>query len=127
MSWTCEFCGWENLQDDRVGGKEPACVRCSLRRGSRAAAIEELQDRISSLQENDRACVAQIRHYKSVIDNLWTELHGFEDKHDEAVKEHRDNTLDLQIAEAQLRELRAVNPTARRVTEDQRTLPEVTA
>ena len=122
MPWTCEFCGWENLQGDRVGGQEPACVRCSLRRGSRAAAIEELQERISRLQENERACVSRIRHYKSVIDDLWTELHGFEDKHDEAVKEHRDNIIDLQIAEGRLRELQAVNPTARRLTEDQNTL-----
>lgn len=122
MPWICEFCGWENHQYDRVGREEPACIRCRLHRGSRATAIDELQDRISGLQEDDRACVDRIRHYKSVIEDLWTELHGFEDRHDEAVREHRDNITDLEIAQARLTELQTLASPGRRVTGDQTTL-----
>lgn len=32
MPWICEFCGWENLNDDRVGRREPSCTRCNHQR-----------------------------------------------------------------------------------------------
>lgn len=127
MPWTCEYCGWENLQDDRVGMQEPSCPRCHLRRGSLEANIVDLLEEIDGLQEDDRVCVDQIRHYKSVIEDLWTELHGYEDRHDTAVREHRDNLTALEIAREKLRKLQAIAPTGRRVAEDQHTLPGVQA
>lgn len=125
MPWTCEYCGLENYNDDRIALKEPACPRCGHRRGERAATIKELQAKISRLREEDRAYSARIRHYKSVIDDLWAELHGFEGKHDSAVKEQSENYLDLQEAEGRLRVLLAIDPAARQIAEDQRTLTEV--
>jgi len=127
MPWTCEYCGRENQNDDRVGMQEPACLRCGHRRGERAAAVKDLQTRIAILREEDRAYTAAIRHYKSVIDGLWTELHGFEDKHDTAVKEQYENSLTLQEAEGRLRVLLAIAPTHRQTPEDQITLQGVHA
>jgi len=126
MPWTCEYCGRENQNDDRVGMQEPACLRCGHRRGERAAAVKDLQARIAVLREADSAYTATIRHYKSVIDGLWTELHGFEDKHDTAVKEQYENSLTLQEAEGRLRVLLAIAPTHRQTPEDQSTLQGVT-
>lgn len=122
MPWTCEYCGRENLQDDRIALQEPACLRCGHRRGERAAAIKDLQARIARLSEEDRAYTAKIRHYKSVIDGLWTELHGFEDKHDTAVQEQYEYSLILQEAEGRLRVLLAIDPAARQIAEGQGTL-----
>ena len=122
MPWTCEYCGLENLQDDRIALQEPACLRCGHRRGERAAAIKDLQAKIARLSEEDRAYTAKIRHYKSVINDLWTELHGFEDKHDTAVKEQYEYSLILQEAEGRLRVLLAIDPAARQIAEGQSTL-----
>jgi len=122
MPWTCEYCGLENLQDDRIAIQEPPCLRCGHRRGERAAAIKDLQSRIAILREEDRAYTAAIRHYKSVIDDLWTELQGFEDKHDTAVKEQHEYSLILQEAEARLRDLLATGPRPWQMPEDQSTL-----
>ena len=122
MPWSCEFCGRENHLDDRIANQEPSCLRCGHRRGERAATIKELQAEIERRTEQDRAYTAQIQHYKSVLDGLWTELHGFEDKHDTAVNEQNDNLLDLQAAEGRLRVLAAINPLPRQITEDQSTL-----
>ena len=92
MPWICEFCGRENLQDERVGRNEPACIRCGHRRGERATAIKELQATITRLEE-DRAYSATIRHYKGRHRRLWTELHGFADKHDQAVRSSKNIIL----------------------------------
>ena len=128
MPWICEFCGRENLQDERVGRNEPACIRCGHRRGERATAIKELQATITRLSEEDRAYSATIRHYKGVIDGLWTELHGFADKHDQAVKEQYENSIILQEAIQRLQALeKNINPATRQIAEDQRTLQEVGA
>lgn len=128
MAWTCEFCGRENLNDDRIALQEPACPRCGHRRGERTATIKDLQAKIALLSEADQAYSAKIRHYRGAIDGLWTELHQFEEKHDTAVKEQYENYLDLQEAEGRLRVLIAINPSARQPpAEDQSTLKGVQA
>ena len=122
MPWTCEYCGTENLNDDRVALQEPSCPRCGHRRGERAATMKELRAEIERLTEEDRAYSARIRHYESVAEGMRAELSQIEDKHDQAVKEQYGNFLDLQEAEGRLRVLVAINPRPRQVTEDQSTL-----
>lgn len=70
MAWICEWCGWENDQDHRVGLKEPECIRCRLQRGSRSSKIEELEDEVSDYQEYIRESLDRITHFKGMIASM---------------------------------------------------------
>jgi len=127
MPWTCEFCGRENLNDDRIGRKEPSCIRCGHKRGERTQNIQTLEFAIERITAWDKEYAAKIQRLTALYDSTWAELDRIAEEHDALVKEQYDNSLDLQAKTERLEALKAINPTGRRVTEDQSTLQGVRA
>ena len=127
MPWTCEYCGWENLQDDRVGMREPSCLRCGHKRGERAKKIQTLEFSIGRIKAWDREYVQKIQRLTDLYDSTWEELDRIAAEHEGVIKERHENALDLQAKEESLAALRAIDPAPRQLTEDQRTLPGVQA
>ena len=127
MPWTCEYCGLENDQDDRVGRKEPQCVRCNHRRGERTSKIKTLEFAIGRITTWDQEYVSKIDRLTALYDSTWAELDRIAAERDGLVKERHENALDLQAKKEHLAALQAIDPAARRVAEDQSTLQGVHA
>lgn len=127
MPWTCEFCGWENQQDDRVGRKEPQCVRCTHQRGERTKNIKTLEFAIERITAWDREYAEKIERLTAQYESTWAELDRIAAERDGLYKERHENALDLQAKKERLTALKAIDPTARRLTEDQSTLQGVRA
>ncbi len=119
MTWICEFCGWENPNDDRIALKEPSCIRCGRRRGERTAQIAELEADIKRLQEWDREYTAKITRYHALIEDLRAQLAEAEDEHDRTVREQHLSFQELQEKMEKLRALKAGDPPSRMIAEDQ--------
>lgn len=117
--WTCEFCGWENVNDDRIALKEPACIRCGHYRGERAAKIAELEGDIKRLNEWDREYTARITRYHTLIEDLRDELAKTEDEHDRTVREQYLNLQEVQEKMEKLRALKDGDPPSRVIAADQ--------
>ncbi|MDD2813827.1 MAG: hypothetical protein PHF53_10495 [Bacteroidales bacterium] len=122
MPWTCEYCGCENLQDDRVGRREPQCVRCNHQRGERTAKIKTLEFAIGRIKVWDREHAEKIERLTSQYEDTWAELDRIAAERESVRKERHENSLDLQAKQERLAALQALDPTARRVAEDQSTL-----
>lgn len=122
MPWTCEYCGLENLQDDRIAMQEPACLRCGHRRGERTQKIQTLEFAIERIRTWDREYVAKIERLTALYDSTWAEIDRIAAERDGLYKERHENALDLEVKKERLAALQAVDPTARRVAEDQSTL-----
>lgn len=123
MPWTCEYCGRENLQDDRVGRKEPQCVRCGHQRGERTKNIKTLEFAIERITAWDREYAEKIERLTAQYEDTWAELDRIAAERERVRKERHENSLDLQAKIERLAALQAIDPAARRVTEDQSTLP----
>lgn len=119
MPWLCDFCGWENLVDDRVARQEPACIRCGHRRGEREATIRALQDNIARLQEEIRGSTALVARTAALIEDCWAEISRLADTHDRAVKDREQAHRDLEEKKTRLQELESLDPAVRRVAPDQ--------
>lgn len=122
MPWTCEFCGTENPNDDRVGRNEPQCVRCNHQRGERTKTIKTLEFAIEQITARDKEYAAKIQRLTDMYDSTWVELDQIAAERATVIKERHENSLDLQAKQKRLVALKAIDPTARRVTEDQSTL-----
>ena len=123
MPWVCEYCGCENLQDDRVGRQEPRCVRCTHQRGERTAKIKTLEFAIGRITTWDQEYASKIERLDALYDTTREELYRIAEEHDTLAKERHENALDLQAKKERLETLKALDPTARKPTADQRTLP----
>ena len=123
MPWVCEYCGLENLQDDRIAMQEPACLRCGHRRGERTQKIQTLEFAIERIRTWDREYVAKIERLTALYDSTWAELDRIAEERERVRKERHENSLDLQAKTERLEALKAIDPTARRVAEGQKTLP----
>ena len=121
MPWTCEYCGWENSQDDRIGRKEPQCIRCNHRRGERMKKIQTLEFTIERIRAWDREYAEKIECLNAKYDSLWAGLDQIGSERDRLVRERHENALDLENKKKRLEALTAINP-ARQPAEDQRTL-----
>ncbi|MFA7121648.1 MAG: hypothetical protein WC277_09210 [Bacilli bacterium] len=122
MPWICEYCGCENLQDDRVGHQEPQCVRCTHHRGERTSKIQTLEFAIERITAWDKEYASKIERLTALYENTWSELDRIAAEHESVRKERHENALDLQAKKERLAALQAIDPTARRVAEDQSTL-----
>ena len=122
MPWTCEFCGWENPNDDRVGRKEPQCVRCNHQRGERTKNIKTLEFAIERITAWDKEYAAKIQRLTAQYEDTWAELDRIAEERERVRKERHENALDLQAKTERLEALKAIDPATRRVTEDQSTL-----
>jgi len=104
MPWICEFCGRENLQDDRVALQEPACIRCGHRRNSLTDSlteqIKELRDNYSNLTDWQTDCSRTVQRLEALYDAAWHEV--------------SDLTVRKAAAIDQLSEARALVASARR-------------
>jgi hypothetical protein len=127
MPWTCEYCGWENLQDDRIALEEPPCIRCSHRRGERTQNIQTLEFAIERITAWDKEYAAKIQRLTALYDSTWAELDRIAEEHDALVKEQYENSIDLQAKTERLEALKAINPAPRQMPEDQSTLQGVRA
>ena len=123
MPWICEFCGWENLNDDRVGRREPSCTRCNHQRGERTAKIKTLKFAIERITAWDQEYASKIEHLTALYEGTWAELDRIAAERESIRKERHENALDLQAKKERLEALKAIDPTARKPAADQRTLP----
>ncbi|MFA5408277.1 MAG: hypothetical protein WC343_05845 [Bacilli bacterium] len=122
MPWICEFCGRENLQDDRVGRQEPQCVRCGHRRGERTKNIKTLEFAIGRITAWDKEYVSKIERLTALYDSTWAELDRIAAEREDLYKERHENALDLQAKQERLAALQAIDPAARQIAEGQSTL-----
>ena len=122
MPWECEFCGRENLQDDRVGRQEPQCVRCGHRRGERTKNIKTLEFAIGRITAWDKEYVSKIERLTALYDSTWAELDRIAAEREDLYKERHENALDLQAKQERLAALQAIDPAARQIAEGQSTL-----
>ena len=122
MPWICEFCGLENLQDDRVGRQEPQCVRCGHRRGERTKNIKTLEFAIGRITAWDKEYVSKIERLTALYDSTWAELDRIAAEREDLYKERHENALDLQAKQERLAALQAINPCPRQIAEGQSTL-----
>lgn len=103
MTWVCPHCGKENPCDDRIGRREPRCVRCGKERtdletvrlklvaekDEAAREMESLMKQISSLGEQIGDMEEEIVELSSTRDTLKQELRGWiaeEDRIDEKLE-----------------------------------------
>ncbi|MDD4455372.1 MAG: hypothetical protein PHI67_08700 [Candidatus Methanomethylophilaceae archaeon] len=124
MTWICEFCGRENYQSDRIALKEPACLRCGNRRGSKDKRIAELESRIEALTKWDRDYAEKIEHLEEVNASLWDEIASNAIDHDNLLDERKENHDDLLKARAKLQALKDLYTPGRVIAKDQRILVE---
>lgn len=124
MTWICEYCGRENHQSDRVALKEPACLRCDHRRGSRMESVAKLETKIAELMKWDRAYTDKIKRLEAVNISLWDEIAANATEHDNLLDERKENLLDLIKSREKLQALKDLDPESRLITNDQRMLIE---
>ena len=122
MTWICEFCGRENYQSDRIALKEPACLRCGNRRGSKDKRIAELESRIEALTKWDRDYAEKIEHLEEVTASLWAEIAANATEHDALLDERKENHDDLLKARAKLQVIKDLYTPGRVIAKDQRML-----
>lgn len=127
MPWTCEHCGWENLQDDRVGREEPACIRCGKRRFSRVVEIDDLKETIDRCKQWEWEYRKKVEHKTGIIEDLRATLDNEIYEHGKLLAERLENQKELDAAQKRLHNLETRGKPERHITPDQRPLPGVQA
>jgi chromosome segregation ATPase len=122
MTWICEFCGRENYQSDRIALKEPACLRCGNRRGSKDKRIARLEEEITLLTKIDRDYAEKIEHLEEVNASLWDEIASNAIDHDNLLNERKEILQSLIKVREKLQALKDIYTPGRVIAKDQRTL-----
>ncbi len=123
-SWTCEFCGWENYQNDRGGLREPECTRCGEPRDSKGKQIDSLRIEIKALSKDDKYLSGQLEHIRDVIGSLENEISDLRSEYNDIFDERRKNLKHLLKQRAELNRLENLVPGVRVIYSDQRRLIE---
>lgn len=91
MAWICPYCGKENQCDDRIGMKEPRCVRCGkektdleavqlkamAKKAEATKAMETLRNQIAHIDEQIGDFEGEIADLSSMRDSVMEELQGW--------------------------------------------------
>jgi len=122
MPWVCEFCGWENHQDDRVGLEEPACIRCGHRRFSQVVEINDLIETIDRCKQWEWEYGERVECKTSIIEDLRATLGNEIYEHNKLLAERLENQKELAAAQKRLHNLETRGRPGRHITPDQLTL-----
>ncbi len=84
--WVCPWCGCMNYQDERVGRKEPSCVRCRKERKTLEEAKEEINFKKVRLEKRIAQEKETARHHQGMIFTLENSISELQCEMDEHVK-----------------------------------------
>lgn len=119
MSWICPWCGWENVQDDRIGRDEPKCVRCKHERTTREEIQKKQEGKLADIEKEIREIHQHLDPIIWELDDLYSEVAKLEMERDD----YRKDLNELLKEKADLERFVLPEGFAHQIAPDQAKLP----